>query len=437
MPLRPRALLAACIVLAACDSPSESRPVPETPLEWVEQNAHTVRSISVSDRDYDDLRALRSAIGDARVVMLGEETHSDGATFLAKARLVSFLHREMGFDVLVWEAGLYDVDRVWQRILAGTDVFEASRSSIYGVWSASEQVQPVFDYVESTVGSSRPLEMAGMDSQISSLPDLADSLGVHLDGFAREINSSVVNDPRWPAAVTHVRQVANTIAWYDKPSAEEQATALGLMETLRGHARNAGGRRARFWAQVLESTAVQARMVWSEDIDLPLTQASFIAREQQMARNVEWMANEQYSGRKIIVWGASAHLAGDMTKLRSLGNVPQGGNGWEPTGQLVARALGEDRVYRLGFTAARGTWGRNEQHFPLQPPMPGSLDAHLDQLGMAYAFVDLRDPGPGGEWLQDALVRAFGHGYLRGDWPQVFDGMFYIREMTPSTRFTG
>jgi erythromycin esterase len=437
MPLAPRALLAACIVLAACDSPSDSRPVPETPLEWVEQNAHTVRSISISDRDYGDLRGLRSAVGDARVVMLGEQTHNDGATFLAKARLVAFLHREMGFDVLVWESGLYDVDRVWQRVLAGQDVTASSRQAVFGVWSLTREVEQVFDYVESTLGSSRPLEMAGMDSQISSLPETGDSLGVHVDRFAREIGSPVVNDPQWATAVALLRAVGNANAWYTKPNAAEQASLLRLMETLRAHAAAAGGRRALFWAQTLASVEVHARMVWSESIDGPLTRASFIAREDQMARNTVWLANEHYRGRKIIVWGASIHLAGDVTKLRSLGNVQQGGDGWEPMGQQVARALGADDVYRIGFTAARGSWGRTTQPFPLPPVMPGSLEAHLDQLGMAYAFVDLRDPGPGGEWLQDALARPFGYGYMRGDWPQVFDGMFYTREMTPVTRVTG
>src|SRR5690606_14693133 len=39
-----------------------------------------------------DLRALERAIGDARIVLLGEQNHGDGATFMTKARIVEHLH---------------------------------------------------------------------------------------------------------------------------------------------------------------------------------------------------------------------------------------------------------------------------------------------------------------------------------------------------------
>ncbi|MGH9894114.1 MAG: erythromycin esterase family protein, partial [bacterium] len=67
----------------------------------------TVRSIDPADEDFKDLEPLIKAIGSARVVQLGEPSHGAGSSFAAKARLIKFLHRRMGFDVVAWESGLY------------------------------------------------------------------------------------------------------------------------------------------------------------------------------------------------------------------------------------------------------------------------------------------------------------------------------------------
>jgi erythromycin esterase len=398
----------------------------------VEQNAHPVRSIAITDRDYDDLEPLRDAIGDARVVMLGEQTHRDGATFRAKARLVAFLHREMGFDVLAWESGMYDVDRVWQQIRAGEDAVTASRRGVFGVWSLSEEVRPVFEYVASTARSSRPLEMAGFDAQLTTLR-ASDSLAQNVDRFAREIGSPVVNDPEWPMALVNLRALGTGSAWFTKPSPAKQESLLRLIRALRGHATANGGRRGLFWAQTLESMDVWFRVIWAEAPDTPFLPSSLIARETQMSRNLVWLANQHFRGRKIIVWAASAHIARNLDALRAPNGAPRGGGEFETMGTQVHRVLGDD-MYALGFTAARGTWGTGASTNPLPPPQAGSLEALLDETGLAYAFVDFRDPGPGSEWLGDMLARPMGYGWVRGNWPRVLDGMFYTREMTPVVR---
>jgi len=59
----------------------------------------TVRSLDAMDLDFSDLSRLKVAIGDARIVMLGEQSHADGATFKAKVRLIKFLHQEMGYGM--------------------------------------------------------------------------------------------------------------------------------------------------------------------------------------------------------------------------------------------------------------------------------------------------------------------------------------------------
>src|SRR5256885_2056528 len=54
---------------------------------------------------------LIAAIGNAGVVMLGEPSNGAGAAFTAKARLIQLVDEQLGFDVLVWESGLIDLER--------------------------------------------------------------------------------------------------------------------------------------------------------------------------------------------------------------------------------------------------------------------------------------------------------------------------------------
>lgn len=89
------------------------------------------------DEDFSDLEPLLDAIGSARVVQLGEPSHGAGSAFAAKVRLIKFLHQRMGFDVLAWESGLYDVESSEAGLRAGVDAVASAQRGIFPVWSAS------------------------------------------------------------------------------------------------------------------------------------------------------------------------------------------------------------------------------------------------------------------------------------------------------------
>src|SRR5512134_2516506 len=103
--------LATCVGLASLAfAASPSHPSADELQKWIAGHAVAVRTIDAADEDFRDLDPLIDAIGTARVVQLGEPTHGAGGSFAAKVRLIKFLHQRMGFDVLAWESGLYDVN---------------------------------------------------------------------------------------------------------------------------------------------------------------------------------------------------------------------------------------------------------------------------------------------------------------------------------------
>ena len=44
-------------------------------VDWLQANAAPIRSLDPADDNFDDLAPLGAAIGNARVVMLGEQSH--------------------------------------------------------------------------------------------------------------------------------------------------------------------------------------------------------------------------------------------------------------------------------------------------------------------------------------------------------------------------
>lgn len=439
--LRRFAAPALLLVLAACGSPSTADPDPEpqpqpqpqptvsAEAKWLAANAHPLRAVSLTDYDFSDLQPLKAAIGNARVVMLGEQSHGDGTTFLAKARLVAFLHREMGFDVLAWESGIWDVGQVWRQVQAGSAVLQASRGGIFAIWTGSEQVLPTLDYVANTVDSPRPLELAGFDTQLTG--QLArDSLRLLTDQFARHIESRVVQDPAWPDALAALHYLSNP-SNPGSPPADQRQNMLRLLAELRTDAlaRGTGDRDAAFWAQVLESLAAYTEVSWPTG-----GSSTNNLRDAQMARNLVWLANTRYAGRKIIVWAATVHTARNVAHLtNALGQRHYESTSFVPMGGEVYKALGP-QMYAIGFTAAAGQYGAYwNTPQTMTAPRPGSLEAYFVESGHTNAFLDLRALPAGGEWLRSIYARPFGYADFQGDWTSVLDAMIFTHNMAPST----
>lgn len=161
-------------------------------------------------------------------------------------------------------------------------------------------------------------------------------------------------------------------------------------------------------------------------------------RDEQMGRNLIWLARERYPGRKIIVWAATFHNARHLRRVDpGLGrpDLQEHYKTMVPMGEVVWRELG-DRMYSLGFTSSTGeagTFFRPPQ--PLQKASPGSLEDLMERAGLENALMDFRNPPRGGRWLREPLIsRPLGYTEMKADWGEVLDGMMYIREMIPSTR---
>jgi erythromycin esterase len=312
-------------------------------------------------------------------------------------------------------------------------VLSASRQGIFFIWTRSQEVLPTLDYVQETVGTAHPLELAGVDNQEAGALD-RDSLHLLMERFARRIGSAVPDDPEWPAAAATLHHLMETGDIATTPRSDDQARVLRLLAALRTDATAKAGadRDALFWTQALESIASFAQLQWDPQ---PPGQDNSV-RDAQMGRNLVWLANVFYPNRKIIVWAASSHIGRDMVQLQTPAGVNLYALWNVHMGAEAYRTLGA-QMYAIGFTAGTGTAAPYYlTPGPVPAARPGSLEARFQEAGLVNAFVDFRSRPAGGEWLKDVYARPFGYLDLTGDWTRVLDGMVYTRDMTPSTRAT-
>jgi len=440
-PERPRTLPGAVasivlFLLAACTG-SDAPPVPTDPVEWLASQAIPVASVDPGNRDFSDLEPLREVIGDARVVMLGEQSHGDGTVFLTKTRLIEFLHQEMGFDVLAFESGLFDMRKAWEAMAQGRDPREAFSTGVFGIWARSAQLQPLIAYLGEVASSDRPLELAGFDSQFTA-PGSRVAFVADLEAFLEVEGSSLPADPRWPGFRATLTGLVDGSHFTVKPPEEEKERFREIMTELRewvgeGATAEPGSQR-RFWSQMLKSAEAQAEGTWQMDME-NMTVESVRFRDEQMGENLVWLANDWYRGRKIIVWAATFHNVRNIGKIDS--RMPDLDYTKAMTmGHRVWEALGEE-VYNLGFTAYEGAaapWAADSAE-TLAVPTEGSLEDLMARAGLQNAIIDFRGAGPALSWLSKPLIsRPLGYAEMEADWTTILDGMFFNRVMERSSR---
>ena len=398
-------------------------------VEWLLKNALPIRSIDPADDDFSDLMPLKKIIGDARVVQLGEQSHGDGATFYAKARLIRFLHEQMGFDVLAWESGFFECEEMNRALASDLPPLEAAQQGIYGIWSLGGLLAPLFEYARSTLQTSRPLRQTGFDIQFERFGagGSVEALPKRLFGFFDLLGSELAS-PADRKTVADLRAALRDPDTY-KPTRDDREKNRAAIERLAGALRNKAAyvedvREVRFFLKTLENLLALEELRSTSDYQL---------RDRKMGENLVWLANEWYAGHKIIVWAASLHIARELGSIATR-NPDISYRDFVSMGQVAHGQLG-NAVYTVGFTAYRGRRGTPMMRGPriLEPPPADSLETLFHATGRPYAFVDFRGL-PKDHWLRRPISsRPFGYTQTLSNWTGNFDAMFFTDVMFPNT----
>ncbi len=387
---------------------------------WLDRNAIQVKTLEFG-AGTGDLERLKPLLERVRIVQLGEQSHMDGASFRAKARLARFLHEEMGFDVIAFESGLYECEKA-NGLLAEGKGKAAMHASIFGIWRVEEALA-LFEYM----ASKKTLRLSGFDTRGSGaaatefFPDLYQFLKPAGEVSAADQEALAVIDGKLNGHP------------YDPTGAERDAAhaALGRVRKLFDDSRaklveKHGEPETEFFSRSIDNYLVRERFEFAmtqEDKDLPGNM-----RDEQMAKNLQWLADVRYPDKKILTWAATSHQAHNLTKVK-IGGSSEQYERWKNMGQYVHDWYGE-KVFTIGFAALEGKAGRFAPMFDLAEPKEGSFEDLLGRYGHPLVFVPLRGESP-----FEAPMFCSPMSYdrsIEAPWPQVLDALFFTREMTPT-----
>lgn len=372
---------------------------------YVINNVKEVQSLDINYQSNDDLEWLKKSIGDSRVVMLGEQDHGDAPTFKMKARIVKYLHEEMGFDIIAFESDFYNMQKVYEKDSLN---YKSAAQWIFPIWTLCKECQPALEYIEETYKTDTPLFLTGVDVFRSNIE--------FLDDFTNFLNENKIHFEGKDHFLGILEELLK-MKQNSKISESDQEFFFEKLEII-----SQQYQKDDLWGQELKDLRGHAQTSWFTNLKkLSYKTNPYTHRDVQMADNLVWLAKKRFPDRKIIVWAASAHISKmALSKNHTLGKE-------------ASKILGED-LYSLGFTSYKGSTGRiHMDNYSVKEPSKNSFEQWIYPKGFEYGFVDFR--GFTGK-DKTFTMKGWNHYNVRLKWTQAYDGIIYIRDMYPCTKLT-
>lgn len=359
--------------------------------------------------DTSDLAPLHDLTRGASIVALGDATHGTREFFTVKLRLIDYLVRELGFDVVSLEAPFAITERLNVYVQSGAGdpralLREMSERLNYFFWDVEELLTTVewMRAYNAHRGDRPPLELAGAD-----IYDHTGAATGVIDYLRRAD----------PAALPDAELNYECVFRNARTSGCEE-NARRVREALA--ARNAGTRDYEDALHYADSVLQYFHLQMYEP------------RERSMAATLLWIRDHRGRSGKVIHWGHQEHVG----KLHS--RYTRG----VTMGSILAESLGREYV-AIGTLTGSGSflqWERlssssseyfvSPQTFP--DPEPGSYEWQFRQRGIPAMLIPLR-----GRWVPGTSFRTAattsGWRTIEQSLTQKLDSVIYV-DRTRATR---
>jgi len=399
---------------------------------YIKDSVVIIRSIDPVDTLFSDLDLLGKAVGDSRIVMLGEQDHGDSRTFLAKCRIIKYLHEKLGFNVLAFESDFYALNKVWDSISLNPSQVESTiMNNVFKVWTLCQQFKPVVQYLTDQYQGNNRLQLAGFDNQLVgeySVANLESNLSNYITAKGISFSKDEKNMNRLKNTLISVYTFFYSGKYIKSDSSMQMFSDLGILtdiiiQQLSPDPANLNS----FNMQTLLSLkAISMQMIYALNKDYFLADS---IRDKQMASNLRWLCDYKYPNEKIIVWAANSHIVKSDSRLLKKKFAKPSSMGYIFTSDPAI----QDKTYIIGFTGLQGETGRitSSCKYSIPKPEKNGIESWLADKMVTYGFTDFKAfRKRNARYNESFNMRYTNWISLKLPWHNIYDGVFYINAMT-------
>lgn len=397
-------------------------------IAWIRSHAVPIKTVTPGN-GFDDLQKIKAAVGDARIVAVGEATHGTREFFQMKHRLTEFLATEMHFTMFAIEANMPEAYAVNDYVLTGRG---DPRQSLGGMYFWTWNTQEVLDMIEwmraFNASGKGTIQFVGFDMQTPKVAlNIVRRFVTRVDpSYASLLDSVSVELDSIKAAGTEKR-----------PSRSFEERALRCSGAIAGHLVQT--------RPVYEKSERSDTVVWAIQNARIVAQAFLLMshytdalgmriRDSCMAANISWILDRAPAGTRMVIWAHNGHV----TKRRGL------------MGSFLADRYGTSYLsiaqtcYSGLYTARVRPTMEVRSDNVIHPPKEESLEAYCHSTGMPMFFLDARSASltdPRSAWLtQPVRMRSIGALAMEeqqfvANISKEFDGFIYLENTTASACF--
>jgi len=363
-----------------------------------------------SSENFEDLEFLKKIIGDKKYVFLGESSHYVEEYSAIKERLIKYLHKEKGFDVLLFESDLFNCNTSY-LICNSLTVSEFLENSIYDIWHTDVNYD-LFNYIKESKDSKNPLYFSGFDIKKSNITDSRLLYHYYKNYLkAKDFTEFIALD-------TIINSYFNTVILNKNKKEYQSDLSQNLTdrcnELLNSINTYKANKERDIFKRIIQDKIYLLNIIRQANNN---PQKYNVLRDKYMAENLEWFAEKIFPDKKIIIWAHNQHICDNPDLGKYIPEVPS-------MGHNISEKM-KEQSYVIGLFGLKGNegWKKHDVNYMKK----NSLEAVICKTGNDISFIDFTKKFNIDYnkkiylWEQEKSINKI---------KQLYDGLLFIRNIS-------